>query len=103
MTDLIITEQSTVEVIKRVRSPQVVIINPESGTKQVIYKVVEATYHNGVLHDEKFLDDIVIDLTNAKMVEDITFIDPISQQEVTLKVATVAKAIEKYFIDKYKR
>jgi hypothetical protein len=103
MSDLIITKQATINILKRVRSPKIVIKNPENGNKTITFQVAEATYENDVLSNEKVINSISKELDETSMVEDITFIDPITQQEVTLKVATVAKAIEQFFIDLYNK
>ena len=97
----IITQNETVEIKKRIRSPNIQIINPEVGNKSIIFRLSEATYYNGVFQGEKSLDNIIKELDMPAMLEDVTFVDPISQQQVTLKVATVAKAVESYFIKLY--
>ena len=98
MSDLIITDQGTKEVLKRIRSPKIIIQNPESGNKAVIFHAVEATYEDGVFVGEKRVGSVSKSLDEAAMLADIVFTDPITQQEVTLKVATVAAAVENYFV-----
>ena len=101
MSDLIITQQGTAEILKRIRSPKVTINNPESGNKSVTFLNAEAKYVDGEFEGEVVKDRLHKVITNEVMMEDVVFTSPVDGEEKTLKVAEIMTAIQSAYVNWY--
>ena len=98
MSDLIIVEQSTKEILKRIRSPELTIFNPESGNKRVEFTNAQASYFDGEFQGEKLLHVLEKDITDAVMMEDIEYTNPLTNEKETVKVAQVMAMIASTYV-----
>lgn len=98
MADLIIVEQATKEVLKRIHSPQLTIFNPESGDKRVEFVNAQVSYYDGEFQGEKPLHILEKIITEDVMMEDITYTNPLTQQEETVKVAQIMAMVAQTYV-----
>ena len=100
--NFIIVDEGTKDVLRRIRSPKIVITHPLDGPVCVNFSNRELVFIDGKQVAERSIPNMSKTLTMDVMLEDIEYVNPLTGLPETIKVAQVTTAIIAAYVKWYK-